>query len=82
MRTFLNDSFYDRGLITREVTLDANGHKFIETINQYDFTTVVGGSPRGYPRLEEFTATRFPHLTRSDQRFYEGNPNGTGYHYR
>ena len=67
--TYKNDNFYGRGLLESQVTQDGAGHRFTETINSYDMATVQAG--RG-GELEDFTATRFPRLTRTDQRFYEG----------
>jgi RHS repeat-associated protein len=70
--TYKNDNYYDRGLLESEVDQDGAGHKFTETINTYDMATVAAG--RGGD-LEDFTATRFPRLVRTDQRFYEGQAN-------
>ena len=49
---------------------DGQGRMFSETVNQYDTVTVADGAARA--GLEDFTATRFPRLTATDQRFFEG----------
>jgi len=67
--TYKNDTFYNKGLLESEVTKDAAGNKFTEQINTYNVVTVVAG--RG-GALEDYTATRFPQLVRTDHRFYEG----------
>jgi RHS repeat-associated protein len=70
--TYKVDSYYNHGLLESQVTKDAAGHKFLETINSYDTATVDPGIGGG---LQEFTATRFPRLIRAEQRFYEGQAN-------
>ena len=62
-REFGNTSYYTRSLLTRETMQDASGAKFAETQNTYVLRAVSGSG---------VTATRFPMLTRTDQRFYEG----------
>ncbi|HET9495728.1 MAG TPA: SpvB/TcaC N-terminal domain-containing protein [Chloroflexia bacterium] len=69
VRTYKNDTYYGHGLLESEVTRDAAGRKFTETINTFETVTVAAG--RG-GALEDFTAVRFPRLTRTEQRFFEG----------
>lgn len=65
-----NDNYYTLGLVETQFIKDAAGHNFTETANAYDIATVDPGSSG----LENYTATRFPRLVRTDQRFYEGQP--------
>src|SRR5262249_30273566 len=43
VNTYKNDTYYDRGLLESQVTQDAAGHKFNETVNSYDVVTVNAG---------------------------------------
>ncbi|MFC7615672.1 SpvB/TcaC N-terminal domain-containing protein [Actinokineospora soli] len=68
---YRTDSVYTRGLMTRAVTADAAGRKFLETVNTYQLRDVATGGPAN---AASATATVFPMLTRTDQLFYEGRP--------
>jgi RHS repeat-associated protein len=65
------DSFYTRGLVTRTLTADAAGRPFLETVNTYQLRDVGSGAAAD-PRST--SATVFPQLSRTDKRFYEGQP--------
>ena len=69
-REFLNDSFYSKGLLKREFTLDAAAQPFLETENSYVLRDVATGNTPANP--QSTTATIFPQLVRTDRRFYEG----------
>lgn len=56
---YRTDSPFTRGLLSRTTTADGSGHKFTETEHTYRLRDVA-------------TATVFPELVRTDQRFYEG----------
>jgi RHS repeat-associated protein len=56
------DSFATKGLVARTLITDDAGRPYLETVNTYQ------------PRPEAAGAV-FPMLTRTDQHFYEGNPN-------
>ncbi|MGX7826194.1 SpvB/TcaC N-terminal domain-containing protein [Actinokineospora sp. 24-640] len=56
---FRTDSVHTRGLMTRSVTADAQGRRFLETVNTYQLREVA-------------PATVFPLLARTDRHFYEG----------
>lgn len=71
-RTFLNDSYYEKGLLERELMQDGAGGKFTETVHSYRFIDVHTQSP-SVP-LDSTTATVFPELVRTDQYIYEGEP--------
>ncbi|MFC0626017.1 SpvB/TcaC N-terminal domain-containing protein [Kribbella deserti] len=64
------DSVYTQGLATRSTVTNAAGAKFLETENTYAVRDV--GNPTGTADLSSTTATLFPHLVRTDKRFYEG----------
>jgi RHS repeat-associated protein len=71
-REYRNDSHYRQGLPTRELTADAAGHPFRETVNSYLLRDVLSPATSADPKST--TATIFPQLVRTDQRFYEGQP--------
>ncbi|MFD1046275.1 toxin TcdB middle/N-terminal domain-containing protein, partial [Kibdelosporangium lantanae] len=68
---YRNDSYYVRGLEARTITTDASGRPFTEKVNTYTLRDISTGKPAD-PRST--TATVFPLLSRSEQRFYEGQP--------
>jgi RHS repeat-associated protein len=70
-RDYRTDSHYDRGLLTRELTADGAGRPFTETDNTYVLHEVGAGNADA----ASTTATVFPQLTRSDSKWFEGNPN-------
>ncbi|MFI6503961.1 SpvB/TcaC N-terminal domain-containing protein [Nonomuraea typhae] len=67
--TFDTGSHYTRGLTTRTLTTDAENRPFIETILTYELRD-VGTGAAGDGRST--TASIFPMLVRTDQRWYEG----------
>ncbi|MEJ3748544.1 SpvB/TcaC N-terminal domain-containing protein [Actinomycetes bacterium KLBMP 9797] len=70
-REFRTDSHYTQGLLSRQVTADAAGNPFQETTNTYLLRDVVAAAA---PDPASTTATIFPQLVRTDERFYEGQP--------
>lgn len=71
-RSFLNDSYYEKGLLKRELTADALGNKFLETENTYLLRDINTGNTVSDPN--SLTATVFSGLARTDRRFFEGQP--------
>ncbi|MEN3304441.1 MAG: hypothetical protein V7603_643 [Micromonosporaceae bacterium] len=69
-REYATDSHYTRGLVTRELTGDGAGHPFRETVNTYQMRDVAFPASTADPHST--TATLFPQLVRTDQRFSEG----------
>ncbi|MET0493764.1 MAG: SpvB/TcaC N-terminal domain-containing protein [Actinoplanes sp.] len=67
---YRTDSVYTAGLLARQVTADGSGRKFTEDLSTYRLRDVVTGTEVTDPR--SLTATVFPELVRTDQRFYEG----------
>ena len=68
--SFRTDGHYTRGLLQSRVTVDAAGHKFVQTGNTYTLHDVTTGSDNADPHSP--MATIFPQLVRTDQRFFEG----------
>ena len=70
VRTYGNSSYYDKGLLLRELTRDDLGRSFLETVNTYSPIDLADGA--AVLGLEDFTTTRFPALAQVDRLFYEG----------
>jgi RHS repeat-associated protein len=68
---YRTDSLYTRGLLSRSLTTDGLGRPFVETAHTYQLRDVATGGPADGASP---TATVFPLLARTDQRFYEGQP--------
>ncbi|WP_242337481.1 RHS repeat domain-containing protein [Anaeromyxobacter sp. SG66] len=80
VQRFLVDDFRSKGLLEREVVLDAQGATLVESLNQYEPELV--GTPAGecldrtpmnlrYPQ-DEYCAPTFMKLTASEKRLFEG----------
>ncbi|WP_436500390.1 SpvB/TcaC N-terminal domain-containing protein [Actinokineospora sp. HUAS TT18] len=63
------DGYYTRGLLVRGATTDAQGRLFSETVNTYRLRDVATGAEAPG---DSATATVFPELARTEERFYEG----------
>lgn len=66
-RDFLNDSYYTRGRLRRELMSDGAGRPFTETIHTYTARDVT--TPNVPADLGSTVATVFPQLSRTDRRF-------------
>ncbi|MEV0387957.1 SpvB/TcaC N-terminal domain-containing protein [Nonomuraea sp. NPDC050643] len=60
---------YTRALVTRSAMADGENRPFTETVNTYELRDVAGGDPGDGGST---TASIFPMLVRTDQRWYEG----------
>ena len=69
IQTFINDNYYQKGLLAREITHDGNGNPFTETVNTYELRDPATGGP--FDPLNE-TGRGFPALTETKKLFYEG----------
>ncbi len=69
-RDFLNDTYYEKGLLASSTTADAGGNLYLETANTYTFVDIDTGTEVSQP--DSLTATVFPQLIRTDNQFYEG----------
>ncbi|MEN3361162.1 MAG: hypothetical protein V7637_5144 [Mycobacteriales bacterium] len=67
---YRTDSHYTAGLLARQVTADGAGRPFLETDSTYDMRDVDAPGAAADPAST--TATIFPQLVRTDQRFFEG----------
>jgi RHS repeat-associated protein len=70
VREFVNDSFYFKGMLKRQLTRNDAGAPFGETEHTYTLRAVGAGGQLADP--QSTTAIAFPELTRVDRRFYEG----------
>jgi RHS repeat-associated protein len=61
VKTFLNNSYYEKGLVKNEWTEDAAGHKFIQTNSLYDLRPIQANS-------------YYPTVVQTEKLFYEGQP--------
>jgi len=61
IREFLNSTYYNKGLATKEWLQDAAGKRFTETQNDYQFRAVIDSA-------------QFPALVKTTKLFYEGAP--------
>ncbi|WP_369034861.1 SpvB/TcaC N-terminal domain-containing protein [Streptomyces adonidis] len=62
-------SHYTRGLVKRQTAADSTGALFTETVNTYALRDVATGEPADG---DSTGATLFPHLVRTESRWYEG----------
>ena len=69
---YRTDSFYTRGLPVRERTFDAGGRLFSDHEQTYVLRDVTAGAEPA--DAASTTATIFPMLVRTDERFNEGTP--------
>jgi RHS repeat-associated protein len=69
-REFRTDSHYTQGLPSRTLIADAAGKPFQETTSTYQLRDV--STPTAAADPKSTTATLFPQLVRTDQRFFEG----------
>jgi hypothetical protein len=67
-REYRTDGYYTRGLLARELLVDANGNPFTEVEHSYVLQEVGGG----VANPGSLTATVHPQLVRTDRRFFEG----------
>ena len=68
---YRTDSYYSRGLKSRELTVDATNHPFVEIAHSYEFVGIGGAPATQAELLLSPTATVFPQLARSDRRYFE-----------
>ncbi len=71
VREFHNDSYYNRGLLKRERVQDAAGRPYVEAEHTYFLRDL--GTGNELVDAASTSATVFPELRRTDERFYEHN---------
>ncbi|MDQ6889881.1 MAG: hypothetical protein M3Z56_06365, partial [Bacteroidota bacterium] len=70
---YLNDNYYDKGLLVSEVLEDAAGNKFTETKNTYQLKDIQNGA--NLPgNFKSNNGAAFPALITTQELFYEGQP--------
>ena len=67
---YLNDNYYDRGLLLRSRIFDAAGNVYTDTQQTYAFRDVSAGNDSA--DVTSTTATVFPMHVRTDEHFYDG----------
>ncbi len=70
--TYENRNYYTKGLLLSEVTQDAAGNKYLETVNTYQLRD-LDGIPQTTP-VNDDAGSYFPALLKTEKRFYEGQP--------
>ncbi|MCP4353688.1 MAG: sugar-binding protein [Desulfobacterales bacterium] len=75
VQTFMNRNYYEKGLVVSEVVTDAQGKKYLETINKYQLRDVGTNKILEGEFKDSLTATVFPEFIRTDKKFYEGQEN-------
>jgi len=71
-QTFNNDNYYEKGLMLSEVLVNANGNKYIETINEFRLKDVESGAYLDPDYVLNDDGAAFPALQRMEKQFYEG----------
>jgi|GEM_PF-441336 len=80
IRQYLNYNFYEKGLMTNELTQDANGNPFIQTANTYQLVDInSAGTAVPLPTLSENLPSNilFPQLITTTKTNFEGNASPT-----
>ena len=71
VRGYSTSSYYTRGLLRSERTIDGAGRPFKASEHTYSLRHVGGSTPAD---PDSTGMTIFPQLSRTDERFYEGEP--------
>lgn len=69
---FINDNYYEKGLLAGEFLEDANGRKFTETRNFYQLQDARSGEPLDDSFKRSDSGAAFPAMVRQEKYFYEG----------
>lgn len=69
---YVNDNFYEQGLMRAEVVKDAAGNKFAECIYSYELKNILTGATLPNSIKQSDDGTAFPALITKQQLFYEG----------
>ncbi len=72
VQEFINDNFYEKGLLANEILQDANDNRFTESLNVYSLKNVQTGAGLPDSVKEDATAAAFPAMTEMVNNFYEG----------
>lgn len=69
---YLNDNYYEKGLVKSEVLKNAAGNKFEETVNDYELKDIHTGATLPASIRQSDDGTAFPALVHTRDLFYEG----------
>jgi RHS repeat-associated protein len=70
-QNFINENFYERGLMTSEVLTDGAGNKFVEKENKYQSKNIFTGADITITSTND-PGNAFTPLVETQQKFYEG----------
>jgi RHS repeat-associated protein len=71
---YSNDNYYEKGLLLSTLVESGDSRKYTELVNTYELKDIATGTvlPDSYKTNDAGTA--FPALSRTEHRFYEGQP--------
>ncbi len=71
---YINDNFYEKGLLKKATVKNAAGNKFTETVNTYELKDILTGAtlPNSFKQTDDGAA--FAALVNTEELFYEGQP--------
>jgi Insecticide toxin TcdB middle/N-terminal region len=71
-QAFINDNFYEKGLVKSEVVKNAAGNKFNEAVFTYELKDIQNGTalPNSFKQVDDGAA--FPAVVKEETFFYEG----------
>ncbi|MCX2739501.1 SpvB/TcaC N-terminal domain-containing protein [Pontibacter anaerobius] len=72
-QVFKNSSYYEKGLLVKELLKDADGKPYVEKENIFELHDAATGA-RLSTDSTPATGSVYPALTETQQRFYEGQP--------
>ncbi|HTJ51903.1 MAG TPA: RHS repeat-associated core domain-containing protein [Cyclobacteriaceae bacterium] len=72
-QTFVNDNYYEKGLLVNEIVTNANNNKYSETTNTYQLKDIATGANLPESVKKNLSpGNAFPALVKTEQKFYEG----------
>jgi RHS repeat-associated protein len=71
---YLNDNYYQKGLLVNELLTDASDKKYLSKENVYKLLSITNGSELPESAKTDNAGSAFPALIETTQRFYEGQP--------
>lgn len=74
VQEFINDNYYEKGSLQREVLEDAAGNLFTETLNTYELKDIVSGAALPASFKTSDTGKAFLASVKTQKNFYEGGP--------
>jgi RHS repeat-associated protein len=71
-QTFINDNYYEKGLLVNELMTDGAGKRYVEKINGYVLKDTDTGANLPESIRQDDRGKAFPALVASEQKFFEG----------